>query len=140
MGTGVQFCPRCWGDRLAILTPPRLVQNALIRARRERGRAGMLTVETIGRVRREFHVKGKKIKAIARELRVSRNTVRRIVRGDETVHRYARKEQPLPQLGTHVAGLEEMLAGSAGKPQRERLTFMRMFEELRLSGYTGGYD
>ena len=48
-------------------------------------------METIGRVRREFHVKGKKIKAIARELRVSRNTVRRIVRGDETVHRYVRK-------------------------------------------------
>ena len=104
------------------------------------GEAGMLTVETIGRVRREFHVKGKKIKAIARELRVSRNTVRRIVRGDETVHRYARKEQPLPQLGAHVAALEEMLAANAGKPQRERLTFMRMFEELRLSGYAGGYD
>jgi transposase len=106
----------------------------------DEGEAGMLTVETIGRVRREFHVKGKKIKAIARELRVSRNTVRRIVRGDETVHRYTRKEQPLPQLGTHVAALEEMLATNAGKPQRERLTFMRMFEELRLSGYAGGYD
>jgi transposase len=73
-------------------------------------------------------------------LRVSRNTVRRIVRGDETVHRYTRKEQPLPQLGTHVAALEEMLAANAGKPQRERLTFMRMFEEMRLSGYAGGYD
>jgi transposase len=100
----------------------------------------LLTVETIGRVRREFHVKGKKIKAIARELRVSRNTVRRIVRGEETVHRYARQEQPLPQLGAYVAALEEMLAANAGKPQRERLTFMRMFEELRLSGYAGGYD
>jgi predicted transcriptional regulator len=76
------------------------------------GEAGMLTVETIGRVRREFHVKGKKIKTIARELRVSRNTVRRIVRGDETVHRYARKEQPLPQLGMHVAALEEMLTAN----------------------------
>ena len=104
------------------------------------GEAGMLTVETIGRVRREFHVKGKRIKAIARELRVSRNTVRRIVRGDETVHRYARKEQPLPQLGAYVTALDEMLATNAGKPQRECLSFMRMFEELRLSGYAGGYD
>jgi len=100
----------------------------------------MLTVETIGRVRREFHVKGKKIKAIARELRVSRNTVRRIVRGDETVHRYTRQEQPLPQLGTYVMALEGLLAANAGKSQRERLSFMRMFEELRLSGYAGGYD
>jgi transposase len=100
----------------------------------------MLTVETIGRVRREFHVKGKKIKTIARELRVSRNTVRRIVRGDETVHRYARKEQPLPQLGTYVTALEGLLAANVGKAPRERLTFMRMFEELRLAGYAGGYD
>ena len=65
-------------------------------------------METISRVRREFHVKGKKIKAIARELRVSRNTVRRIVRGDETVHRYARQEQPLPQLGAYVATLDQL--------------------------------
>ena len=93
----------------------------------------MLTVETIGRVRREFHVKGKRIKAIARELRVSRNTVRRIVRGGETVHRYARKEQPLPQLGTCVTALEELLAANVGKPPRERLTFVRMFEELRVA-------
>ena len=100
----------------------------------------MLTVETIGRVRREFHVKGKKIKAIARELRVSRNTVRRIVRGEETVHRYARQEQPLPQLGAYVTALEGMLAANTGKPPRERLTFIRMFEELQLSGYAGGYD
>ena len=100
----------------------------------------MLTVETIGRVRREFHVKGKRIKAIARELRVSRNTVRRIVRGGETVHRYARKEQPLPQLGTCVTALEELLAANVGKPPRERLTFVRMFEELRVAGYAGGYD
>jgi len=36
----------------------------------------MLVVETIGRIRREHLVKGKSIKEIARNLRVSRNTVR----------------------------------------------------------------
>ena len=41
----------------------------------------MITVETIGRVRHDFHVKGKKIKQISRELRLARNTVRTIVRG-----------------------------------------------------------
>ena len=40
----------------------------------------MLTVETIGRIRREFFVQGKTIKEIARDLRVSRNTVRKVVR------------------------------------------------------------
>ncbi len=100
----------------------------------------MVTVETIGRVRQAYLVKGKKIKAIARELRLSRNTVRRIVRSGETEHLYERREQPLPQLGAHVAALEALLEANVGKAKRERLTFMRMFEELRLSGYAGGYD
>ena len=44
----------------------------------------MVTVDTIGRVRRAYWVQKKKIKAIARELRLSRGTVRRIVRSGET--------------------------------------------------------
>ncbi len=41
----------------------------------------MLTVETIGRIRREHFLKGKTIREIARDLRVSRNTVRKVLRG-----------------------------------------------------------
>ena len=41
------------------------------------GRWGTLTVETIGRIRRERLLKGKSIKEIARDLMVSRNTVRK---------------------------------------------------------------
>ena len=100
----------------------------------------MLTVETIGRVRHAFLVKGKGIKTIARELRLSRNTVRTIVRGEETEHRYVRRTQPLPQLGIHAAKLDAMLAENAGKPSRERLTFQRLYETLRIEGYAGGYD
>ena len=44
----------------------------------------MLVVETIGRLRREHFVKGKSIKEIDRELKVSRNTVRKVLRSDET--------------------------------------------------------
>ena len=62
----------------------------------------MVTVDTIGRVRRAYWVQKKKIKAIARELRLSRGTVRRIVRSGETVLTYERKEQPLPKLGPFV--------------------------------------
>jgi hypothetical protein len=62
----------------------------------------MVTVDTIGRVRRAYWVQKKKIKAIARELRLSRGTVRRIVRGGETAPVYERKDQPLPKLGPFV--------------------------------------
>ena len=92
----------------------------------------MLTVETIGRVRHAFLVKGKGIKEIARDLRLSRNTVRTIVRGDETEHRYVRRSQPLPQLGAHAATLDTLLAENAAEPVRERLTFQQLYEALRL--------
>ena len=37
-------------------------------------------VDTIARVRRAFHVQGRSMKRIVRDLRVSRNTVRKILR------------------------------------------------------------
>jgi len=40
----------------------------------------MLIVETIDRIRREHLVKGKSIKEIARDLKVSRNTVSKVLR------------------------------------------------------------
>ena len=104
------------------------------------GLRGMITVETISRVRHAFHVKGKGIKRISRELRLSRNTVRDIVRGDETERRYERREQPLPKLGLFTSQLDEMLEENAERSKRERLTFQRMYEDLRLLGYQGGYD
>ena len=39
----------------------------------------MLTVETIGRIRRAYFIDGKPIRQIVRELRVSRKTVRKAV-------------------------------------------------------------
>jgi AraC-like DNA-binding protein len=47
----------------------------------------MLIVETIGRIRREHFVKGKTIKEIARDLKISRNTVRKVLRSEETSFR-----------------------------------------------------
>ena len=94
----------------------------------------MITVDTIGRVRRAYFVQGRKIKAIARELKLARNTVRDIVRAgagsEATERRYERKEQPLPQLGEHVAALDAMLAANAKVSKRERLTYRRLYEEL----------
>lgn len=100
----------------------------------------MITVDTIGRVRRDFHIKGKSIRAIARERRLSRNSVRTILRGDEVEPTYTRKSQPLPKLGAHVERLEALLEANRTKSRRERLTFMRMFELLQADGFEGGYD
>jgi hypothetical protein len=50
----------------------------------------MLIVETIARIRREHFIKGKTIKEIARDLKVSRNTVRKVLRSGETSFEYER--------------------------------------------------
>src|SRR5271154_2138127 len=100
----------------------------------------MLIVETIGRIRREHLVKGKSIKEIARDLTISRNTVRRILRSGETSFSYEREVQPRPRLGRWKADLDRMLTTNAGNAARERLTLIRLFEELRALGYEGGYD
>jgi transposase len=100
----------------------------------------MLVVETIGRIRREFFVKGKTIKEIARDLKVSRNTVRKVLRSGATSFEYERAVQPLPKLGAWRPALDRILSENEGKQQRERLTLIRVFEELRGLGYRGGYD
>jgi hypothetical protein len=51
----------------------------------------MLTVETIGRIRRAHFLKGKTIKEIARDPKVSRNTVRKVLRSGVTSFEYERK-------------------------------------------------
>jgi len=51
----------------------------------------MLVVETIARIRGEHFIKGKTIKEIARDLRVSRNTVREVLRSGETSFEYERE-------------------------------------------------
>jgi transposase len=100
----------------------------------------MLVVETIARIRREHFIKGKTIKEIARDLKVSRNTVRKVLRSGETAFEYEREVQPRPKLGRWTEVLDALLAGNAAKPAREQLTLIRVFEELRERGYDGGYD
>ena len=99
----------------------------------------MLVVETIARIRREHLIRGKSIREIARDLKISRNTVRKILRSGEASFSYEREIQPGPKLGRRKADIDRMLMKNADAPARERLTLIRLFEELRAVGYEGGY-
>ena len=100
----------------------------------------MVTVETIGRIRRAFLVDHKPIRQIVRELRISRKTVRKAIRGASTEFRYDRQVQPQPRLGEFVGQLDGLLEANSKRPGRERLTAQRLFELLRAEGYQGAYD
>src|SRR6266542_4809915 len=100
----------------------------------------MLVVDTIAKIRRAFVVEGKAIKAICREVGVSRKVVRKVIRSGSTEFRYHREDQPLPKIGRWRDSLDQLLSENEAKPIRERLTLIRLFEELRGRGYEGGYD
>src|SRR5260370_7574187 len=102
--------------------------------------SGMLVLETVAKIRRAYFVQKKTIKAICRELRVSRKVVRKVLRSEATEFHYERGEQPLPRIGPWQDALDRMLASNEAKPSRERLTLIRIFEALRGLGYEGSYD
>jgi transposase len=100
----------------------------------------MLVVETIAKIRRAFFGQGKAIKAICRELGLSRKVVRKVIRSGATEFHYERQHQPLPKIGPWREKLDSLLLANEGKPSRERLTLVRLYEELRSLGFDGSYD
>ena len=100
----------------------------------------MLVVETIAKIRLAYFSRKMTIKAICRDLRVSRKVVRKVIRSQATEFHYQRDVQPQPKIGPWRERLDSLLLENDGKPARERLTLIRVFEELRGLGYEGGYD
>ena len=69
------------------------------------GWQGMKSMDTIARIRREYFVREKSIKQIVRELHVSRNTVRKVLRSDATEFSYERDVQPPLPSGRSLGSL-----------------------------------
>src|SRR5262245_6108652 len=101
---------------------------------------GMLVMETIARICRAFFVQGKAIKTICQELGTSRKAVRKMIRSGSTEVRYEREDQPFPKIGRWRDTLDQLLLANEAKTSRERLTLIRIDEELRGRGYDGSYD
>jgi hypothetical protein len=59
-------------------------------------------------------------KEIVRTLKVSRATVRKVLRSHKTEFKYSREVQPTPKLGSWVEVLTEIIEKEAKLPKRER--------------------
>lgn len=97
-------------------------------------------METIGKIRRMYHVDGKAIKAIARELNISKNTVKKVIRSDQTKFELTKYTKDKPVLGNHLEVLNQLLAENSKEPVRRRMTAKKLYQQLQISGYTGSYE
>ena len=99
----------------------------------------MLVVETVVRIRREY-AGGKPIKAIARDLRLSRKVVRKAIRAPEGAFDYHRAVQPLPRIGPFQERLDALLVENEARHRRDRLRMTRIHDLLLREGFEGSYD
>ena len=66
--------------------------------------------------------------------------MRKVIRSGATEFSYDRSTQPRPKIDPWRSQLDDMLADNTRHPKRERLTLVRVYEELRNQGYDGSYD
>ena len=100
----------------------------------------MFIVESIAKIRRMYHVDGKPIKVIARELNISKNTVRKVIRSNKTKFELANYTKDKPVLGKHLEVLNQLLEENTKEPLRRRMTGKKLYQQLQLSGYLGSYE
>ena len=101
----------------------------------------MTGVNAIKDARHLRYLKGLPIKEIVRRTRLSRNTVRKILRSQETQHTYQRREWPQPATGEVRDTLEQWLREDLTQKRKYRRTAWRMYELLKYEhGYRGSYE
>lgn len=99
----------------------------------------MLVVETVVRIRRE-HAADKPIKAISRDLRLSRKVVREAIRAEEGAFMYPRTTQPFPKIGPVRERLKQLLVEKDARPRKDRLKLTRVWDPLVRDCYDSSYD
>ena len=99
----------------------------------------MLIVETIVNIRRNYYVQGKGFRRIARERKVSHNTVRKVIRENRKHFIYQRAIKPLRKMGDYVEQLDKLQSDNVEVPRKQRLTPKQMHEVLCESGFEGSY-
>lgn len=96
-------------------------------------------MDIIYEIRRRHSVQKQSVSTIAREMGLSRPTVRKHLNTVEEP-KYERKQQASPKLGKFEEQLTAWLVDEAKLPRQRRRTAHRLFEGLQEIGYVGAYD
>ena len=100
----------------------------------------MLVLETIAKIRRLYHADGLGFKTIARLLKISKNTVKRIIREDQVQPSTIRKTVSHRVLEPYVETLQARLKEDETASKKYRRSAKKLFLELQQEGYSGSYD
>lgn len=97
----------------------------------------MIQVEEREQIRRAYFVEHKSIRAIARELKRSRRTVRQALQSAEPRTYTLKVPRSAPVLGPFKLVIEALLTENTGLPRKQRYTAHKIFEQLLAQGYPG---
>jgi transposase len=100
----------------------------------------MLIVETIAKIRRLYHVEGKGYKTIAKALNLSKNTVKKVLRSEQTSFSYNRQTLHRRVLGDYSECLSTWLDEDRLAPKCRRRTAKKLYEALQAEGFNGSYE
>jgi len=91
----------------------------------------MITVEQKEIIRREYFIKRKSVRQIARELKYSRKTVRKAIR-DPGIPSYTRKKPTAkPVMGPYLPIIKQWLEEDRSRPVKQRHTAKRIYDRLK---------
>jgi transposase len=100
----------------------------------------MRTVDDFSEIRR-LHREGLSVRKIARQLGVSRNTIRKALRTPEPKAYTLAVPRPAPVFGAFRAVVDDILTHDRTAPPKQRHTASQVFRRLVAEhGYAGGYD
>jgi transposase len=90
----------------------------------------MLKVDQYSYIRTAHRVYGKKIKQIARETGHSKNTIKKVLRGEYSGYK-PRIMQPYPILGPYLNIIDQWLKDDKKRPKKQRHTAVRIYNRLK---------
>jgi len=97
----------------------------------------MLTVEERERIRRAYHVEGKSMRQIERELHHSRHTIKKALASGERGRYSLKRPRPAPVLGPYKGRIDELLVKNESLPPKQRYTGQKIYQEIQKEGYQG---
>ena len=97
----------------------------------------MIRVEEREKIRRAYFIEHKSMRQIAKELRHSRETVKKAIESAEPGGYRLKKPRPAPVLGPYKARIDALLAESEGMPRKQRYIGHKIYQIIRAEGYRG---